>query len=140
VIGGFFAQVHRQHGVDVRLGTAVTEFRGTGHVTAVVTDDGNQIPADVVIVGVGARPDTELAEQAGLTVDNGVRVDAALGTDDPDVYAASDVATALNPRYGAWIRVEHRANGAARGTGRGALHARPAGQLRPCAVLLHRPI
>ncbi|MGH3801590.1 MAG: NAD(P)/FAD-dependent oxidoreductase, partial [Pseudonocardiaceae bacterium] len=72
VIGGFFAQVHRQHGVDVRLGTAVTEFRGTGHVASVLTDDGDQIPADVVIVGVGARPNTELAAQAGLAVDNGV--------------------------------------------------------------------
>jgi Pyridine nucleotide-disulphide oxidoreductase/DDE domain len=70
VIGGFFAQVHRQHGVNVRLGTMVTEFRGTGHVTAVLTDDdGHQIPADVVIVGVGVQPDTELADQAGLAVD-----------------------------------------------------------------------
>jgi hypothetical protein len=50
VIGGFFAQVHRQHGVDVRLGTAVAEFRGAGWVTAVVTDVGGEIPADVVIV------------------------------------------------------------------------------------------
>jgi 3-phenylpropionate/trans-cinnamate dioxygenase ferredoxin reductase subunit len=117
VIGGFFAQVHRQHGVDVRLGTAATEFRGTGHVTAVVTDDGDQIPADVVIVGVGARPNTELAEQAGLAVDNGVLVDAALRTDDPDVYAAGDVANSVNPTYQARIRVEHWAN---------ALHGGPA--------------
>ncbi|MBW0009772.1 MAG: FAD-dependent oxidoreductase, partial [Pseudonocardiales bacterium] len=116
-IGGFFAQVHRRHDVDVQLGTAVTEFRGTRHVAAVVTDDGNQIPADVVIVGVGARPNTELAEQVGLAVDNGVLVDAALRTDDPDVYAAGDVANALNPLYGARIRVEHWAN---------ALHGGPA--------------
>lgn len=117
VIGGFFAQVHRQHGVDVRLGTAVTGFRGTGHVAAVSTDDGNEIPADVVIVGVGARPDTELAAQAGLPVDNGVLVDAALRTDDPDVYAAGDVANAVSPLYGTRIRVEHWAN---------ALHGGPA--------------
>ena len=56
VIGGFFAQVHRQHGVDVRLGTAVTEFLGTTRVTAVITDDGNRIPAEVVIVGVEPSP------------------------------------------------------------------------------------
>ncbi|MGH3825444.1 MAG: NAD(P)/FAD-dependent oxidoreductase, partial [Pseudonocardiaceae bacterium] len=117
VIGGFFAQVHREHGVDVRLGTAVTEFRGAGHVATVITDDGNEILADVVIVGVGARPNTELAEQAGLAVDNGVLVDAALRTDDSDVYAAGDVANAVNPLYQARIRVEHWAN---------ALHGGPA--------------
>jgi 3-phenylpropionate/trans-cinnamate dioxygenase ferredoxin reductase component len=117
VIGGFFAQVHRQHGVDVRLGTAVTEFRGARHVAEVITDDGNQIPADVVIVGVGARPNTELAQQVGLAVDNGVLVDAGLRTYDPDVYAAGDVANVLNPSYRARIRVEHWAN---------ALHGGPA--------------
>ncbi len=116
VIGGFFAQVHRQHGVDVQLGTAVTEFRGTGHVTAVITDDGNTIPADVVIVGVGARPNTDLAAQAGLPVGNGVLVDAALRTDDPDIYAAGDVANAINPLYRPRIRVEHWANALHGGT------------------------
>jgi len=117
VIDGFFAQVHRQHGVDVRLGSAVTEFRGTGHVTAVITEDGDQVPVDVVIVGVGARPNTELAEYAGLTVDNGVLVDAALRTSEPDVYAAGNIANAVNPLYQAWVRVEHWAN---------ALHGGPA--------------
>jgi 3-phenylpropionate/trans-cinnamate dioxygenase ferredoxin reductase subunit len=117
VIGGFFAQVHRQHGVDVRLGVAVTEFQGTERVAAVLTDDGSEISTDVVIVGVGARPNTELAEQAGLAVDDGVLVDAALRTDDPDVYAAGDVANAVNPLYRARIRVEHWAN---------ALHGGPA--------------
>jgi 3-phenylpropionate/trans-cinnamate dioxygenase ferredoxin reductase component len=117
VIGGFFAQVHRQHGVDVRLGMAVTEFRGAGQVAAVVTDDGSEIPTDVVIVGVGAEPNTELAEQAGLAVDNGVLVDAALRTEDPDVYAAGDVANAVNPLHHTRIRVEHWAN---------ALHGGPA--------------
>ncbi|MGH3510858.1 MAG: FAD-dependent oxidoreductase [Pseudonocardiaceae bacterium] len=96
--------------VDVQLGTAVTGFRGSGQVTAVITDDGNQIPADVVIVGVGARPNTELAEQAGPAVDDGVLVDAALRTDDPDIYAAGDVANAVHPLYQARIRVEHWAN------------------------------
>lgn len=110
VIGGFFAQVHRQHGVDVRLGTVVTEFHGTGHVTAVTTDDGDQIPAELVIVGVGVEPDTELAEQAGLAADNGVLADAALRTADPDVYAAGDVVNAVNPLYRTRIRVEHWAN------------------------------
>lgn len=110
VIGGFFAQVHRDHGVDVRLGVSATEFRGNGQVRALVTDDGRQIPADLVIVGVGVRPSTELAEQAGLAVDNGILVDAALRTADPNVFAVGDVANAFNPRYGTRIRVEHWAN------------------------------
>ncbi len=116
-IGTFFAGVHRRHGVDLRLGRGVTELRGTGRVHAVVTDDGDEIPADVVIVGVGALPSTELAEQAGLAVDNGILVDENLRTSDPDVFAAGDVANAFHPRYGAWIRVEHWAN---------ALHGGPA--------------
>lgn len=89
VTGGSFAQVHRQHGVDVRLGTAVSGFRGTGHVAAVLPDDGEQVPADVVIVGVGGRPNTTLTAEAGLVVNNGVLVDAALCTGDGSAAARS---------------------------------------------------
>ena len=116
-MGDVFAELHRQHGVDLRLGQGVTGLRGTGRVSAVVTDDGSEIPADTVIVGIGARPDTELAERAGLAVDNGIVVDASLRTEDPDIYAAGDVANAFHPAYGRWIRVEHWAN---------ALHGGPA--------------
>jgi 3-phenylpropionate/trans-cinnamate dioxygenase ferredoxin reductase component len=116
-MGAFFAGVHRRHGVDLRLGRGVTELRGTGQVRAVLTDDGDEIPADVVIVGVGAQPCTELAEAAGLAVDNGILVDENLRSSDPDVFAAGDVANAFHPRYGARIRVEHWAN---------ALHGGPA--------------
>jgi 3-phenylpropionate/trans-cinnamate dioxygenase ferredoxin reductase subunit len=115
--GAFFADLHRKHGVDVRLGRGVTGLRGTGRVTAVITDDGSEIPADLVIVGVGVRPDTELAERAGLAVANGIRTDQALRTDDPDIYAAGDVANASHPFYDTPIRVEHWAN---------ALHGGPA--------------
>ncbi|GAA2860614.1 FAD-dependent oxidoreductase [Streptosporangium fragile] len=109
-MGAFFAEVHRRRGVDVRLGRGVTGFLGTGRVQAVATDDGGEVTADVVIVGVGVRPDTELAERAGLAVENGILVDASLRTDDPDVYAAGDAANAFNPLYGTRIRVEHWAN------------------------------
>ncbi|MGH3450165.1 MAG: NAD(P)/FAD-dependent oxidoreductase [Haloechinothrix sp.] len=109
-MGGFFADVHRRHGVDLRVRRGVTELSGTERVSTVVTDDGSEIPADVVIVGVGARPTTDLAERAGLGADNGVLVDHALRTEDPDIYAAGDVANAFNPFYGARIRVEHWAN------------------------------
>jgi 3-phenylpropionate/trans-cinnamate dioxygenase ferredoxin reductase subunit len=85
-MGGFFAELHRRNGVDIRVGTSVTGFRGTERVSAVTTEGGGDIPADAVIVGIGARPSTELAEHAGLAVDNGIVVDRSLRTDDPDVY------------------------------------------------------
>jgi 3-phenylpropionate/trans-cinnamate dioxygenase ferredoxin reductase subunit len=105
-VGGFFADLHRRHGVELRLGTGVTGFAGVTAVSAVLTEDG-EIPADVVVVGVGARPETQLAADAGLAVDDGVRVDAALRTEDPDVFAAGDVASVWQERYGRRIRVEH---------------------------------
>jgi 3-phenylpropionate/trans-cinnamate dioxygenase ferredoxin reductase subunit len=109
-IGAVFARLHREKGVDLRLSTGVREFRGNGSgVRAVVTDAG-EVPADVVVVGVGVAPRTELAEAAGLEVGNGVVVDEALRTSAPDVYAAGDIAFWPHPRYGRRIRVEHWAN------------------------------
>ncbi|MEV8637695.1 FAD-dependent oxidoreductase [Streptosporangium sp. NPDC051023] len=109
-MGAFFAEVHRRHGVDLRLGRQVTAFLGEGRVRAVATDDGAELPADIVIVGAGVRPNVELAVLSGLAVENGIVVDASLRTEDPDVYAAGDVANAFNPLYGTRIRVEHWAN------------------------------
>jgi 3-phenylpropionate/trans-cinnamate dioxygenase ferredoxin reductase subunit len=105
-----FADLHREHEVDFHLKSGVREIRGSGSVETVVLEDGTELPADVVVAGVGIRPATELAEAAGLTVDNGVRVDAALRTADPDVYAAGDVARADHPLYADPVRVEHWAN------------------------------
>jgi 3-phenylpropionate/trans-cinnamate dioxygenase ferredoxin reductase subunit len=86
----------------------VREFRGSdGVLTGVVLTDGTELPADLAIVGVGIAPATELAVAGGLTVDNGIAVDEALRTSDPDVYAAGDVASVLNPLVGKRIRVEH---------------------------------
>jgi len=109
-IGAVFAQLHRDKGVDLRLSTGVREFRGDGsRVQAVVTDAG-EVPADVVVVGVGVVPRTELAESGGLEIANGVVVDTSLRTSAPDVYAAGDIAFWPHPRYGRRIRVEHWAN------------------------------
>jgi len=106
-----FADLHREHGVDLRLGTGVRELRADGgRAHAVVLDDGTELPADAIVVGVGIAPATALAEAAGLEVDNGVLVDAALRTSDPDIYAAGDVANAFNPLFGERLRVEHWAN------------------------------
>ncbi|MQA01286.1 MAG: NAD(P)/FAD-dependent oxidoreductase [Streptosporangiales bacterium] len=118
-VGGFFTELHSAHGVEFLFGQQVQEFRGDGAVTAVVTDAGTEVPADVVIVGVGIRPNTELAEAAGLTVDNGIVVDETLRTSNPDIYAAGDVARSYVPRYGTEIRVEHWANALRGGTSAG---------------------
>jgi 3-phenylpropionate/trans-cinnamate dioxygenase ferredoxin reductase subunit len=110
-MGQVFAQLHRDHGVDLRTGTTVREIRGVGGgVDAVVLDDGETLHADVVVVGVGVGPNTALAEAAGLKVDNGVVADAALCTSDPDIFVAGDIANAFHPLYGRHVRVEHWAN------------------------------
>lgn len=110
-LGEVFAGLHRAHGVDVRTGTGVAEFRGTGgRVQQVVTGAGEVVDADTVVVAVGVGPNTTLAESAGLTVDDGVVVDSALRTNDPDIYAAGDVANAYNPLLGQHVRIEHWAN------------------------------
>lgn len=106
-----FARLHRRHGVEVRTGTGVTAFRGVGgRVKQVVTGAGDVIEAETVVVAVGVVPNTALAEEAGLTVEDGVVVDGSLRTNDPDIYAAGDVANAHNPLLGQHIRVEHWAN------------------------------
>jgi 3-phenylpropionate/trans-cinnamate dioxygenase ferredoxin reductase subunit len=109
-LGEFYAQVHRDQGVDLRLGVGVTEFRGDGSVGSVVLGDGTEVPADTVVVGVGIRPNVELAADAELLVDDGVVVDEHLRTTDPDIFAAGDVANAHNPQYGRHLRVQHWAN------------------------------
>ncbi|MFC4906575.1 NAD(P)/FAD-dependent oxidoreductase [Actinomadura gamaensis] len=109
-IGGVFADLHRRHGVNLRFDQGVAGFWGAGQVSAVVTSGGAEIPADVVIVGIGARPNTDLADDAGLEVSDGVLVDASLRTSDPDIYAAGDVAAFYHPVLGRRVRVEHWAN------------------------------
>jgi 3-phenylpropionate/trans-cinnamate dioxygenase ferredoxin reductase subunit len=109
-LGARFAQLHRDHGVDLFTDTTVREFRGDGAVSAVVTTAHAGLPADLVVVGVGAIPRIELAAAAGLEVDNGIVTDHALRTSAPDVYAAGDVASSFRPLYGRHLRVEHWAN------------------------------
>jgi 3-phenylpropionate/trans-cinnamate dioxygenase ferredoxin reductase subunit len=110
-MGRVFAQLHRNHGVDLFPDTTVREFRGSGgRVESVVTDRHAGLPADVVVVGVGAIPNTGLAAAAGLEVDNGIVTDHALRTSAPDVFAAGDVASSFHPLFGRHVRVEHWAN------------------------------
>lgn len=111
-ISALFVDRHRGIGVDLRTETGTEEIvvRG-GRVAAVRTTDG-EVPADVVVTAVGARPNTEVAAAAGLGTepDGGLRTDARLRTDDPEVFAAGDVAAAWHPLYDTRIRVEHWAN------------------------------
>ncbi|MCU1439323.1 MAG: FAD-dependent oxidoreductase [Rhodoglobus sp.] len=109
-LGTMFRELHEGNGVTFHPETGIRAFeQRDGHVTGVVTDAGT-LPADVVIVGVGADPDTRLAEQAGLAVDNGVLVDEHLGSSAPDVFAAGDIANAMHPVIGMRMRNEHWKN------------------------------
>jgi 3-phenylpropionate/trans-cinnamate dioxygenase ferredoxin reductase subunit len=110
-MGHVFARLHRDHGVDLFTDTTVREFRGSdGRVASVATDGHAGLVADVVVVGVGATPNVELAASAGLEVENGVVTDHALRTSAPDVFAAGDVASSFHPLFGRYVRVEHWAN------------------------------
>ncbi|MFD7448825.1 NAD(P)/FAD-dependent oxidoreductase [Kitasatospora sp. NPDC059827] len=106
-----FADLHRDHGVDLRFGVQVAELTGAdGTVSGVRLGDGTELAADAVVVGIGISPATALAEAAGLEVDNGIKTDQHLRTSDPDVYAAGDVANAYHPLFDWHLRVEHWAN------------------------------
>jgi len=105
-----FLALHQAHGVTFHAGASVRELRGEGDVSSVVLADGTELPADVVVVGVGILPNVELAKASGLATANGISVDASMRTSDPRVFAAGDVANAQHPLIGRPIRVEHWAN------------------------------
>jgi 3-phenylpropionate/trans-cinnamate dioxygenase ferredoxin reductase component len=104
-MGRFFEEFLRDRGVHVRTRVGAQRLEGDGGVAAVVLPDGSRLPADVVVIGVGVRPEVALAERAGLPVDNGILVDEHLLATD-HVWAAGDVANAEHPLFGR-IRIEH---------------------------------
>ncbi len=105
-ISRFYAEVHREHGVDIRTGAEVLRIEGGDRVERVVCADGLIVPADLVVIGVGILPNSELAEDAGLAVDNGVVVDEYGQTSDPQIFAAGDLANHPNPILGRRLRLE----------------------------------
>lgn len=110
-VAPFFADLHRSHGVDLRFDAHVAAVQRTaGTVTGVRLRSGEEIPADLVVVGVGAMPNIALAEDSGLEVFNGIVADSHLLTTDNDIYAAGDAANAYNVRLRRRVRVEHWAN------------------------------
>ncbi|WP_205754366.1 FAD-dependent oxidoreductase [Arthrobacter sp. CAU 1506] len=107
VMSGFFADAHGRLGVTLRLGEGIASFDGdNGHVTAAVSTTGHRYPTDLVLVGVGVTPRTELAAAAGLDVDNGIVVDGSLRTSDPNIYALGDCASFPNTHAGTRTRLE----------------------------------
>lgn len=109
-IGAMYGDLHREHGVDLRTGVKVEALEGSGRVERVRLGDGTLIDCSAVLMATGVRPRTELAEAAGLAVDNGILVNSLLETDTPGVFAAGDVANAEHPFYGRRVRVEHWSN------------------------------
>jgi 3-phenylpropionate/trans-cinnamate dioxygenase ferredoxin reductase subunit len=109
-VGGIYREIHADHGVRMLMGTGIEAFEGDDAVERVRLSDGHCIDCDLVVVGVGVKPRTRLAAQAGLATDDGILVDEHLQTSAPGVFAAGDVANAHHPLYGRPIRVEHWAN------------------------------
>jgi 3-phenylpropionate/trans-cinnamate dioxygenase ferredoxin reductase subunit len=106
----FLNEYYREKGVEVLPGTRVTTVDEQNGSLQVRTDRGAQIRADHVLAGIGILPNSELAESAGLTVEDGIVVNEYLQTSHPDIYAAGDVAAFYNPALGTRMRVEHEDN------------------------------
>jgi 3-phenylpropionate/trans-cinnamate dioxygenase ferredoxin reductase subunit len=110
-LGGMFAELHAENGVVLRTSVVVESIVGAnGRASGVTLAGGETIDADLVLIGVGAVPNIELAKAAGLATDNGVLVDESLRTSDERIFAAGDVANSYHPAIGQRLRSEHWAN------------------------------
>jgi len=105
-VSAFFDQLHRGHGVDIRLGAVVESFEGTDHITGVITKDGETTACDFAIIGIGIIPNTELAQESGLAVDNGILVNRFTRTADSHVYAIGDCTIHPSRYFGGYLRLE----------------------------------
>lgn len=105
-VSAFYERIHRDNGVEIRTGAVVEAMAGEDVVRSVVLSDGEHISADLVIIGVGLVPNTELAANAGLQVENGVVIDDLARTSDPQIFAAGDCAVNWMARYGRLVRLE----------------------------------
>lgn len=106
VVSSYLSTLHQCHGVRIHTQAAVTEIRREGDANIVLTNDGGQLEADIVIIGVGVTASTKLAEDAGLQVSNGIVVDDHACTEDPDIYAAGDCTWHPSALYGRFLRLE----------------------------------
>jgi 3-phenylpropionate/trans-cinnamate dioxygenase ferredoxin reductase subunit len=102
----YFTDLHRRHGVIIETECQISELSGNGRIEAVTLANGTSIAADFVVMGVGIVANIELAEAAGLSVDNGIVVDENCLTSDPDIYAAGDCSNHPNNLIGHRLRLE----------------------------------
>jgi len=105
-VSAFFDRIHREEGVCIQTSALVEALAGDARVREVVLSSGESVPADLVIVGIGIEPNTELAASAGLVIDNGVVIDDRARTSDPDIVAAGDCTSRDIARYGSRVRLE----------------------------------
>lgn len=133
-IGMRCAELHRRHGVDLRLGVGVDAIEGESRVERVRLSDGTQLEADLVVVGVGVQPNTEWLEGSGLELDDGVVCDATLRAAE-GVYAAGDVARWPHALFGETIRIEHWTNASEQGYEAAQNLLAPDGEAQPFAAV-----
>jgi 3-phenylpropionate/trans-cinnamate dioxygenase ferredoxin reductase component len=131
-VSAFYADLHRRHGVEIRLGARLTAFHGDTAVRAAETADGERYACDLVIVGIGIVPRIRLAEEAGLTIDNGIAVDELCRTEAPEIFAAGDCASYPHPWAGRRVRLESVQNAFEQGK---TAAASICGQARPFTAI-----
>ena len=105
-VSSFYEAEHRQHGVNLKLSTGLAGFSGSDSIEEVNLSDGTSIAADLVLIGIGVVPNVELALDAGLHVDNGIRVDEYCRTSEPNIYAVGDCTSHPNRLLGRQLRLE----------------------------------
>lgn len=115
-MGGLCAALHRDHGVDLRLGSTLGSFEGTQRVEGLRLGGGERVPADLVVVGIGVVPETAWLASSGLDLDDGLLCDETLATKAPGVVAAGDVVRWRHPGHPSPLRLEHWTNAVEQGS------------------------
>lgn len=105
-LSDFYTRIHQEQGVSIYNNITIERFIGATQVEGILCTDGKTIPADLVIVGIGVQPNSELVQAAGIDVDNGIVIDAYGRTNDPDIVAAGDCTSHFNHHYQRQIRLE----------------------------------
>lgn len=127
------AKRHRAAGVEIYCATGITRIDGLSSQHRVILDSGEALACDLVVAGIGAVPNVELAAAAGLSIDNGIRVDGTLATSDPAIYAAGDCCSFPHPAYGGRrVRLEAWRNAQDQGT---LVAGNLLGHRRPCDAI-----